>query len=151
MAVKTFTVEAKGVGRRDYTEGIEFSVEPLIMSYQQEFHEWRMATVPAGGDAIVDIPITSGTVVMLYDFFASIPRNTLIGLVVQAVVGILIGDAVNKQGYGSIHANLSKGIPFFETIRFTVHNYDVTDIDVNVGASGIETDVSHYFMTLMPP
>lgn len=146
--VTTFTFEARGIGRKDYSTGVEFSVEPLIMSYQDEYSSWQTVTVPAGSDLVTDILIPGGHVAIVYDYFASITQMTLLGLLVQAVSGLVVHNVVTKQGYGTVAEHLLKGFPFFEIIRFTIHNFHTAPLDVNIGAVGIYTDEEHYYLTI---
>jgi hypothetical protein len=146
VAIKTLTVEAKGVGRKDYSSGIEFAVEPVIRSYQSAYSEWDYVTVPTGADLTVDLAIPTGYVAIVYDFFASFPSLTLLEMKVRAVSGGVVGEVVAKSGYGSVVAHLPKGFPFDEIVRFVLHNYADFDVDVDIGAVGIYTDLEHYLL-----
>ena len=68
---QTITVEQRGVGRKDYSSTIEHSVEPIIRSYQEDYSHWDTITVAAGAQETIDVDITTGYVVLLYDFFAN--------------------------------------------------------------------------------
>lgn len=148
MPVETFVVEARGIGRADYSTGIEAAVEPTIRSYQQVYSHWEEVTVPAGADLVTDIAIPGGYVAIVYDFFATAPVLSLLSLDVYAISNGIPFGAITKSGYGSIEEHLPKGFPFFETIRFTVHNFSDADLDVNIGAVGIYTDETHYYLTV---
>jgi len=150
MTVKTSIVEAKGVGRKDYSSGVELSVEPVIRSYQSVYSAWDLVTVPAVSDLIVDIPIATGYVAIVNDFFASFPGLTLLEMKVKAVSNGVVADIVAKSGYGSVVAHLPKGFPFDEIVRFILHNYAAFDILVDIGAVGIYTDSEHYLLTVTP-
>lgn len=144
---RTYAVEAEGIGRRDYSTGTEFSVEPVIRSYQSVYSSWDYVTVPAGSDLTVDIAIPTGYVAIVYDFYATGPYSTLLEMNVQAISGGVSGDVVTKSGYGAIVSHLPKGFPFDEIIRFVLHNYAVFDVDIDIGAVGIYTDQEHYLLT----
>ncbi|MFH1486485.1 MAG: hypothetical protein ABIH46_10465 [Chloroflexota bacterium] len=145
---ETFTVEAVGVGRKDYSSGIENSVEPTIRSYQTVYSHFEEVTLTAGEDTEFDVAVTSGYVVMLYDFFASIPKSHLLGLTVKAIQGAVEGFVIQKTGYGNIVEHIPKGFPFFETIRFILHNYGDEDVIALVSCVGIQTDEEHYYLTV---
>lgn len=147
MPIETSIVPAKGIGRKDYSSGVEFSVEPVIRSYQSVYSAWDCVTVPAGADLTVDVQIATGYVAIVYDFYAVIPQHTLLGLAVAAVSGGVVAPIITKQGYGSIMEHLSKGFPLFEMIRFTITNFSDVDLDVDIGAVGIYTDEDHYYLT----
>ncbi|GAH04933.1 unnamed protein product [marine sediment metagenome] len=75
---KTFAVVPTGVGRPDYSQNVEKSVEPQIRSWQQEYQHFEEIDVPAGESITTEIPITAQTVVIVYDFYLSAPRNVLL-------------------------------------------------------------------------
>jgi len=150
MKVETLIAKAKGVGRKDYSLGVEFSVEPVIRSYQSAYSEWDYVTVPAGADLTVDVAIPTGHVAIVYDFFASFPNLTLLEMKVRAVSGGVVGEVGAKSGYGSVIIHLPKGFPFDEIVRFVLHNYAAFDVDVDIGAVGIYTDLEHYTLTVAP-
>lgn len=144
----TFAVAPVGVGREDYSTGLEHLVEPTIRSYQEVFSHWEEVTFTAGADTVVDITVTTDYVDMVYDYYASIPASVLLDLHVQSIVDGVEGSVVHKSNYGTVHAALPKGFAFLDTIRFTVHNYGDEDIDGLIGALGIETTQSQYYLTL---
>lgn len=126
------------------------SVEPVIRSYQTVYSEWDLVTVPAGADLTVDIPIPTGFVALVSDFFATFPCLTLLEMKVQAVSAGIVGDVVTKSGYGSVIAHLPKSFPFDDIVRFILHNYAAFDVDVDIGAVGIYTSVENYTLTVTP-
>lgn len=142
----TFPVAERGVGRRDYSSGIEFSVEPTIRSYQSVYSEWQTIAVAAGATVVTDIAIAGGYVAIAYDFYATFPTFTLLRLIVETVSDGVVGAVIKESGYGSIAKHLAKGFPFFQTIRFTVENLGPNDLEVNIGAVGIYTDEEHYYL-----
>jgi hypothetical protein len=149
MPVEIFAVPAVGIGRRDYSSTTEFTVEPTIRSYQQVYNNWQVISVPGGADKVVDIAIPGGFVVIVYDFFAAVPDLLLLRLLVETVhsSGLALG-IVSAVRYGSIAEHLPKGFPFFQKMRFTVHNYDAVARDAEIGAVGIYTDEEHYYQVL---
>ena len=80
----TFTVVPTGVGRKDYSQNVEESVEPEIRSYQAEYkHFEELLAIAAGAAVTQEITITAQTVVMLYDFYLSTPSNAMLHLEVE--------------------------------------------------------------------
>lgn len=146
MVVKTFTVPVRGVGRRDYSSGIEFSVEPVIRSYQDVYPYWDTLTVAPGSSETKDVEIGLGYMVLLYDFFATHPTNQMISLSVFTVAEGVAGRVVEESKHGSISKHLSKGFPFFEIIRFKVENMGEDSLDINIGTMGIITSREEYFL-----
>jgi hypothetical protein len=144
--VITFAFEAKGIGRKDYSSGVELSVEPTIRSYQSVYSEWQTIAVAAGATVIRNIVIPSGYVAIVYDYFATFPTLTLLRLVVETIDDGVVGPVVKESSYGSISKHLAKGFPFLQTIRFTVENLSTVALDVNIGAVGIYTDEEHYYL-----
>ena len=146
--VKTLPVKAKGVGRKDYSETTEFSVQSVIRSYQQVYNYWETVTVGAGATVVKDIPITSKYVALVYDFYASMPQSHLFRMTITAISGPITGVVATKNGYGSIYIQLSKGFAFFQTIRFTLQNFGAFSSDITIGAIGIFTDERNYNLQL---
>lgn len=151
MPVTTFAVPVKGVGRKDYSEANEYFVEPVISSWQSVYLYSQRITVPAGGSVVTDVAVGADKVVLLYDFFASIPANFLIGLKVEYVYPDGTAEEVmNETAYQKVVKHISKGIPFFSTIRFTLDNYGDVDEDFRLGCSGLYTSLKEYYQRLAP-
>lgn len=151
MVVKTSVVEAKGIGKKDYTQGIEFSVEPTIRSYQEVYSNWQAVAVVAGATVQTDITIPGGHVAIAYDFYATFPTLTLLRMVVEAVdAGVIVG-IIRESKHGSITKHLTKGFPFLDIVRFTLENLSSVDLVVNIGVVGIYTDEEHYYLTTALP
>lgn len=146
MKKELFPFEERGIGRKDYSAAVEFSVEPIIRSYQEDYSYWDTITVAAGDIVTKDVAISTGYVVLLYDFFATIPTYELISLSVFAISDGVVGRVIEETKYGSIDAHLSKGAPFFQTIRFRVENMGENSLDINIGTTGIETTRSTYLL-----
>jgi len=153
IIAETFRVPAIAIGRQDYSTGVEVSTEPFVTSWQSGYNYASMQAVPAAGNRIVNVALPTDRVVILYDFFASIPGNRLIRLVVetQDTVGVL-SRPVDKLEYQKIAAHVSKGIYSVNNIRFTLYNYAaVPENNMVIGCSGMYTtwaefasDVSHF-------
>lgn len=143
---ETFAVPVKGVGRKDYSAGIEFSVEPVIRSYQDVYNYWDTLTVAPGSLETKDVVISLGYMVLLYDFFATHPTNQMISLSVYTVAAGVAGRVVEESKHGSISKHLSKGFPFFEIVRFKVENMGEDILDINIGTIGIITSREEYFL-----
>lgn len=147
MPVTTFGVTATGVGRRDYSSASEKFVEPVISSWQSVYTDYRVVNVPASGSVVTDVAVTLNQVVLLYDFFASIPANSLIRLHVQAVDALgAVATVVDKTAYQTVAEHLLKGYPFFKTIRFTLDNYGDVAQDFKIGCCGLYTSLAEYFI-----
>lgn len=148
--IKTFAFEAKGVGRKDYSSGIELSVEPVIRSYQDVWNHWDTVTILPGASQTINIALATGKVALLYDFYAQIQTNELIEMRVYTVTAGVAGRVVQKSKHGSIAEHLSKGFPFYEIVRFILYNRGENSIDFTYGAVGIVTGREEYFMQMFP-
>jgi hypothetical protein len=147
---ETFPVETTGVGRKDYSQQVEYSVEPIVRSYQNAYLLDEIYLVPAGSVRTIDVNIPSETVVLLYDFIASISRNCLLGFEVQAidVAGGLANPIFSKADYQKVEHHHSRGAPVFLTIRIILTNYCTFDLDVSVTLAGIYTGVQEYHQSV---
>jgi len=152
MALETFAVPAKGVGRKDYSAATEMSVEPVISSWQSVYLYYEALFVPAGGSIVRDVDTPLNQVVLLYDFFASIPANRLIRLKVEAVDALGVAYInVDEAAYQTVATHISKGYPFFKTIRFTAYNYgDEDEWNFWIGCAGLYTSEEQYYVGLIP-
>jgi len=144
--VETYAVQAQGIGRIDYSDAVEVTTEPFVTSWQSGYNYASMQTVPAAGSKVVDVPIPTPQVIILYDFFASIPSNKLIRLVVETVDTFgVTSRPVDKSAYQSIVAHVSKGIYSVNTIRFTLYNYaPVIENEMVIGCSGMYTTLAEF-------
>lgn len=148
MAVieEIFNVKAKAIGRVDYSNAVEITTEPFVTSWQSGYNYANLIAVPAGGTTVVNVPIVTPLVVILYDFFASIPSNRMIRLTVDTsdITGTLI-RAVDRLEYQSIAAHISKGIYSVINIRFTAYNYAATpETEFVIGCSGMFTTLAEF-------
>ncbi len=150
MRTEVYAVVSRGIGRRDYSQGIEESVEPLTSSYQESYSDWDFQLVPAGGSITRNFAIPTGRVIVAYDFWASFPQFTLLQLQVLAY-RILPAPPVLSQvlittAYGSIETRVTKGEPFYSgDARFVITNYAANDVWVSFGFAGIAVDEGQYY------
>jgi len=146
MPVHEFVAEVKGIGRKDYSSAVEITTEPFITSWQSGYNYAQLVAVPAAGSLVVDVPIDEDLVVILYDFFASIPSNRLIRLVVETLDTLgATSRPVDKSDYQAIAAHVSKGIYSVGKIRFTVYNYAPTpENNMVIGCAGMYTTLAEF-------
>lgn len=143
---KSYSVQPRAIGRVDYSSAIEVTTEPFVTSWQSGYNYAALITVPAAGSIVVNVPIATPLVVILYDFFASIPSNKMIRLIVECsdIAGTLI-QAVNRLEYQAITAHVSKGIYSVTNIRFTAYNYFAApETEFVIGCSGMFTTLAEF-------
>ena len=141
-----FSVIPEGIGRVDYSQSVEVTTEPFITSWQSSYNYARMITVPALGNRVINVAIPTRQVVILYDFFASIPSNKLIRLVVETLDTTGVASRpVDKLAYQRIAAHVSKGIYSVNNIQFTLYNYaPVIENEMVIGCSGMYTTLAEF-------
>lgn len=144
--VEVYTVQPQGIGRADYSSGVEVSTEPFVTSWQSGYNYASLISVPAAGSTVVDVAIPTPRVVILYDFFASVPSNKLIRLVVETLDTLGVASRpVDKLDYQKITAHVSKGIYSVSNIRFTLYNYAaVVENEMVIGCSGMYTTLAEF-------
>lgn len=149
--VSEWTVTATGVGQRDYAVGVEYSAEPVIMSYQSVYTYSESISVSAGEDEVIDIEVPSENVVIIYDFSASVPSNLLVEMRIDIVdIEGVATTAIDKISYQMVEAHPTKGVPFFHIIRFVVHNYSDEGIDyMRINCAGLYTSLERYYIAKM--
>lgn len=144
---KTFTVVPTGVGRQDFSQSVELSVEPEIRSWQQEYKHFEEIDVPANGVPVTtEILITAQTIVIVYDFYLSAPRNVLLHMKLEFLTAagtwaLLIEDS----GYQTIPIHYSRGFPLFRKYRVEITNYSEVDVACSFSAHGTETEENIYY------
>ena len=143
---KTFTVVPTGVGRPDYSQNVEKSVEPQIRSWQQEYQHFEAINVAAGETVTTEILITAQTVVIVYDFYLSAPRNVLLHMKLEFLTAdgtwaLLIEDS----GYQVIPIHYARGFPLFRKYRVEITNYGELDVTCRFSAHGTETEENIYY------
>jgi len=143
---ETFTVTPTGVGRRDFSQNVELAVEPQIRSWQEEYQHFEEIDVEAGDSVTTVIEITAQTVVLVYDFYLSAPRNVLLHMKLEFLTAagtwaLLIEDS----GYQIIPINYSRGFPLFRRYRVEITNYSEEDVTCRFSAHGTETEENIYY------
>jgi len=145
----SFTVTPTGVGRKDYSQDVQVSVEPIIRSYQNKYNSGLIEIdVPANGSEQQEIEFETGYVYILYDFFLSIPSNRLVRMIVHFYTAEdTWWPVVNQYGYQQVKAQLLKGFPMARKYRVTVYNYCPDDQTALFSAHGIRTEETKYYGT----
>jgi len=148
IKMETFSVAVTGVGRKDYSQEVQFSVEPVIRSYQHPYVFDEVYALNAGETRTIDVAIPSDTVVLLYDFLCSCPANVLLGFEVLAIdQDGTVGSIFGKSGYQKVGHHHSRGAPVFRTIRIILTNYsDLALSSVAVSLHGVYTSEQQYYM-----
>lgn len=133
MGIETFTVEAKGIGRRDYSRLVELSVQPFITpSLRQDSIETHgifalpVIPFPLAWFFVAGMPQEDGTwgwaassiQLHFFEFHASIKTNHLVGIgfvrfanLEDAEAGIIAERSPFIFSYGKADLIFSKGIP----------------------------------------
>jgi len=145
--VTIFTVAPRGIGRVDYSGAIEVTTEPFVTSWQgvYSYSAQLPPLAPASHETFIrNIP--QGLVVILYDFFLTIPSNRLIRLVVQLedTLGNL-ARVVDQSGYQTVATHIAKGCYFVNQLHLTAYNYaEVPEGWFIAGFNGIYTTLEEF-------
>lgn len=143
---KTFAVKPVGVGRKDFSQNVEKSVEPQIRSWQQEYKHFEEIDVPGTDTVLTEIPITAQTVVIVYDFYLSAPRNVLLHMKLEFLTADgTWGLLIEKSGYQVVPINYARGFPLFRRYRVEITNYADEDVTCRFSAHGTETEENIYY------
>jgi hypothetical protein len=152
---KSWAITPVGVGRVDYSQNVEFSVEPIIRSYQDVYNyddTWVLAPLET---QVQTINIPGDTVVLLYDFLFCCVKNILLTVKVESIdMAMVVGTVFDKSGYQRIEHHHTRGVPVFHQFRITVTNHSPTEaIDVvglAVNCMGLYTSRQEYYMLVTP-
>ena len=151
LRTETFAVTPTGVGRKDYSQDVQFSVEPTIRSYQLPYTFQEAYILNAGQTRTIDINVPTGQVVMLYDMLMCCPANVLLSFEVQTIdMDGTVNSVFHKSGYQKVDHHLPRGVPVFATIRLIMTNNSTLNLtDVEVSLAGQQMSEEEYFMRLM--
>lgn len=145
----TFSVTATGVGRKDYSQQVEYSVEPIVRSYQASYVLDEVYSVDGASSRTIDVTIPTDAVVLLYDFNASQLANNVMNLQVFAIDSAGTASSIfSKYGTQRVEHHHSRGAPVFQTIRIVLTNYAVGAVSIYVTIAGLYTGVKEYFQTV---
>jgi len=142
----TFDVVPTGIGRRDFSQNVEQSVEPMIESWQEDYLYNVALLLPGFSASILEIDITEETVVMIYDLFLSVALNVLLILNVEAYVDGVWTPMAYMESYQTVKIHLSKGFPLFDKYRITITNYSTAPLVAYFSSHGIVTGEDFYHM-----
>lgn len=144
---QTFPVTATGVGRKDYSQQVESSVEPIVRSYQDSYVLDEVYVVNGLSTRTINVTIPSDTVVLLYDFLASqTGAANVIGLQVFAIDATGLASSIfSKFGIQDVEHHHSRGAPVFQQIRIILTNTAVGALSIYVTIAGIITSVEEYY------
>lgn len=135
------------MGRKDYSQQVEQSVEPIIRSYQNSYVIDELYTVNALSTRTITIDIPLETVVLLYDFLASqVDAADILGMQVLAVDSAGNASSIfSKFGIQAVEHHHSRGAPVFKQVRLVLTNTTVAAMTVYVTIAGIRTSVESYY------
>lgn len=147
---QTFAVTPTGIGRKDYSQQIEQSVEPIVRSYQQSYILDEVYVVDALSTRTIDVDIPLDTVVLLYDFLASqVDAADVLGLQVYAIDTTGVASSIfSKFGVQQVEHHHSRGAPVFQQIRIVLTNPTGASMTVYLTIAGIQTSVEEYHQEL---
>ncbi len=141
-----FAVVSTGVGRPDYSQSVELSVEPEIRSWQEEYKHFEEIDVSAGDSVTTEIDITEETVVIVYDFYLSAPRNVLLHMDLEFFTEAgAWASIIESSGYQTVPIHYARGFPLFRKYRVTITNYGEVDVLCRFSAHGTVTAENIYY------
>lgn len=134
------------MGRKDYSQQVEYSVEPIVRSYQDGYIFDQLYTVDAASSMTINVTIPTNTVVLLYDFLASCTNaTTVLGMQVLAVDSAGLASSIfSKYGTQHVEHHHSRGAPVFQQIRIILTNTAGGQRTIYVTIAGIVTGVEEY-------
>lgn len=143
-------VESWGTGRKDFSENVEYSTEPIIRSYQNTYTSYtEYEDVVPGVLTNVDITIPTETVLILYDFFLSSPVNVLLDFdcYAKSATSDVYVNIFRDKGYQTIYHPIPQGFPFFSTYRIRYRNNGERNIDLILTIAGLYTSEKNYYLS----
>lgn len=151
VAVSRTAIVATGVGKADYSATVGSATEPIVSSYQADYHyQETISALAPGAIQTIDVTLTSGYVVLFYDWEISTDQNEIISIVVYEVLNGVATSVLAKGGYQKVTINLSKGFPFFGTIRLAIRNRSGILLDIDFHMHGINLPETQYYLSYHP-
>lgn len=152
MVTKTvFPTTTVGIGRKDFSQSVEQAVEPLVRSYQNDFHfQANILAVDPGETRFQDVPIPVRNIIFVYEWYASVPDNlTVIGLDIYTVdaagADVYLVGSIGLQG---VEIHISKGLTFLNLMKVAVTNNGGAPQDFNFHCHGVYTSEEQYYLTV---
>lgn len=145
--LKTFSVPSKGTGRVDYSGAVEITTEPYVVSWQSVYsYSALLPPVAAASNETFIRNIPLDQVVILYDFYLTIPANRLIRLVVEVEDALgALATVVDQSGYQTVVVNIAKGCYFVRRVHLTAYNYNtLPEAWFSAGFNGIYTTLTQF-------
>lgn len=147
MNKTSVSVVSIGIGRKDYSVNVEYSVQPLIRSWQDKYSYSNLIPVAAGAEVITVIPIPAADLYILYDLNISAEKNVLLRLQVDEWDPVTLAwiDAVFvKSGYQRVDLQIPDGFIFGDQYRVRVKNYSAFNLTIPLDISGIKASKANY-------
>ncbi len=149
---QTFAVTPLGIGRRDYSQNVEVSVEPVIRSWETAY-TYSVQAMLNPGVTVLDLQTRPvDRVWMLYDFFVSVPANVLLQL--DAIAVPITGPEaafLQEYDYQNIEKHLSRGMPigkFLSGYRLEITNHSLGALLGVYTVHGVDMDLTRYQLSL---
>jgi hypothetical protein len=139
---QNFLVSPTGVGRLDYSQDIQKSVEPVVHSWQETYEDLFTFPLLPGATNTVTVNIDAAYMLLLYEFYLSCYPASDIYLEIDGFPSfppIVLYTALSKIGYQYIDIKLEKGIDLRDRYQPVVTNLGVNPIDCYYSAHGIKT------------
>lgn len=137
----TFTVTATGVGRTDYSQDVQKTVEPVAYNWQETYSDYQAFSLNVGESATIEIPIALLHKILLYEYYLSCyPASNLLLQVdyFDATTG-LWSNLIAKTANQHVDVRFERGFPFTTKYRIIATNLGVGAIDCYYSAHGILT------------
>ena len=148
----SYSVITTGVGRSDYSENIEQSVEPIIQSYQSEYHYSNTVNIGPGATEVIEVILPTNYVALIYDIYVTNPNNILVDVFMQyfTAAGTWRGFAA-KQDMVTVEIHFSKSWLLSNKYRFNITNTGMAAADFTFSAHGVWTTGQIYYASIVPP
>lgn len=142
-AQRTFSVASTGVGRTDYSQDVQKSVEPITFNWQETYREFQTFTLNVGETATFDVHTPSLYQIILYNLYLScVPVSAILLDVQNLATSFTLGTTflssfITKTGNGFVDVLLEKGQLVTELYRVNATNLGLAPIDCYFSAHGM--------------
>lgn len=149
---ESFTTISEGIGRADYSANVEQSVEPIILSWQNEYRYYEVLPLILPGATLQrEITLDRNVVAILYDFFLSDINNQDYSVLLELWTAAgAYSEFGSKTAPQTVEFHFAKGVPNFTKYRITIANRGLLGATPTLSIHGMWTEQTTWYAQRIP-
>lgn len=153
--VESHEIPATGVGRKDHSRKIEYSIEPVVdSSFQQEFSIVHTTNVTAGATHVYIYTFSEDLIMVVEDFTVSGPAHGLYRghlhatTLPQGTYPYPVVAICQSYGYGKVSREIPPAYALLSPVYIAMVNYIPKALDLTCSLTGHYLSYERYHMEL---